>query len=241
MLLYIIRHADPDYARDTITDHGHREAAALGRRMAALAPTALYTSTLPRAIHTAEYTARETGLRLQEEAWTREISGLSVTQEQPYGTTSLWDLHAEHIHRSGPFATTEQWLSAPPFSPAPEASSEDPAEISTHIRANSNEFLARHGFEADGVGYRITGDRAQRIAVFCHGGFGLTWFAHLLSIPVPLCWASFYMWPSSVTTILFDERTEGYAVPRCVGFADRSHLYAEGIHSNPRGIKANAE
>lgn len=35
MRLYIIRHGDPDYANDTITPAGHREAQALAQRMAA--------------------------------------------------------------------------------------------------------------------------------------------------------------------------------------------------------------
>ncbi len=38
-------------------------------------------------------------------------------------------------------------------------------------------------------------------------------------------WAGFYLAPSSVTTVLFDERTRDVAVPRCIGLSDVSHLY----------------
>lgn len=34
MILYIIRHADPDYAHNTITPLGKEEALALGQRIA---------------------------------------------------------------------------------------------------------------------------------------------------------------------------------------------------------------
>jgi len=34
MILYIIRHGDPDYANDTLTEYGWRQAEALGERMA---------------------------------------------------------------------------------------------------------------------------------------------------------------------------------------------------------------
>lgn len=37
------------------------------------------------------------------------------------------------------------------------------------------------------------------------GGFGLTWLSHLLGIPLPLFHSSFYLPPSSVSTVVFDE------------------------------------
>jgi hypothetical protein len=42
-----------------------------------------------------------------------------------------------------------------------------------------------------------------------------------------------------VTTVLFDERSPEWAVPRCIGFCDVSHLYAAGLPVQPRGILAN--
>jgi hypothetical protein len=90
--------------------------------------------------------------------------------------------------------------------------------------------------------------------VFCHGGFGLTWLAHLLGMPVSQVWSSFYLAPSSVTTVLFDERSEGKAVPRAVSVGETGHLYAAGLQTQvskyekpnifsaearPSGIKAN--
>jgi hypothetical protein len=75
--------------------------------------------------------------------------------------------------------------------------------------------------------------------VFCHGGFGLTWLAHLLALPLPLVWSGFWLPPSSVTTMLFDERSPEWAVPRCIGLGDVSHLYAAGLQVQARGIMAN--
>jgi hypothetical protein len=75
--------------------------------------------------------------------------------------------------------------------------------------------------------------------VFCHGGFGLTWLAHLLALLLPLVWSGFWLPPSSVTTMLFDERSPEWAVPRCIGLGDVSHLYAAGLQVQARGIMAN--
>lgn len=72
---------------------------------------------------------------------------------------------------------------------------------------------------------------SKRLAV--HG------LAHLLEIPVTLMWSGFWLAPSSVTTILFDERSPGIAVPRCIGLGDVSHLYESGLPVKQRGIIAN--
>ncbi|MGN6699643.1 MAG: histidine phosphatase family protein, partial [Thermomicrobiales bacterium] len=79
----------------------------------------------------------------------------------------------------------------------------------------------------------------DRIAVFCHNGSAQTWLAHLLAIPLTLFWSSFWLAPSSVTTVLFDERSTDWAVPRCLSVGDLSHLYAAGLPAQPKGILAN--
>jgi probable phosphoglycerate mutase len=78
-----------------------------------------------------------------------------------------------------------------------------------------------------------------RIAVFCHNAIALTWLGHLLEIPMPLMWCGFWMAPSSITTILFEERSKEWAVPRCIGLGDTSHLYAAGLPIQPRSILEN--
>ena len=69
MQLYIIRHADPDYSIDDLTDIGHQEAAALGKRMASIGLDKLYASSLGRAQTTASYIAKETGIAVDTQAW----------------------------------------------------------------------------------------------------------------------------------------------------------------------------
>jgi probable phosphoglycerate mutase len=95
------------------------------------------------------------------------------------------------------------------------------------------------GYERDGGKYKILRSNPEQIAIFCHNGFGLIWLSHLLQIPLPLMWSGFTMAPSSVTTILFDERSSEWAVPRCIGFGDTSHLYQAGLPISSHGIKAN--
>jgi probable phosphoglycerate mutase len=89
--------------------------------------------------------------------------------------------------------------------------------------------------------YTFEYSNRQRIAFFAHLGFGLAWLSYLLDIPLPLMWAGFYLHPSSVTTILFDERAPGVAVPRVLALGDLSHLARAGLPPTPAGIIANYE
>jgi probable phosphoglycerate mutase len=127
----------------------------------------------------------------------------------------------------------ETWHKSAPF--------EDPVfeRVFADLRRNSDEFLAARGYRRNGGVYEITAGNRERIAVFCHAGFGLTWLAHLLDLPVPLVWSGFFLAPSSVTTVLFEERSSSFAAPRCLSVGDTSHLHAAGLPTQPAGIVAN--
>ena len=62
MLLYIIRHGDPDYSTDTLTEKGVLQAEAVGKRLAATGIDKIYSSPMGRARLTAEPTCRLLGL-----------------------------------------------------------------------------------------------------------------------------------------------------------------------------------
>ena len=231
MRLYIIRHADPDYANRTITPKGHLEAKALANRLASQGLDRIYSSPLGRAIHTAQYTVDQLEMDYQIEDWTQEAS--LMVEEPSKGKISAWDLDGEMIRGEMPSTTYQDWYHQPPFNvPIFE-------QYFHSLVEHSDQFLANHGYVREDRRYRIIEPNQHQIALFCHGGFGLIWIAHLLELPIPIVWSSFFLAPSSVTTILFDERSNQWAVPRCIGLADVSHLYQAGLPVQPSGIKAN--
>lgn len=232
MRLYIIRHADPDYPNNTITPGGHLEAQALAKRMASHGLDRIYVSPMGRAMDTMRYTSELLGIEPNVEEWTQELS--LKLEETPWGRLSHWDLPGEVIRSQDPLPTHHTWQELDYYR---QTAAPDTFQ---RLKDCSDEFLARQGFERDGGKYRILRENNRdRVAVFCHGGFGLTWLAHLLEIPLTLMWSGFWLPPSSVTTILFDERSPGWATPRCIGLGDVSHLYEAGLPVKPRGIIAN--
>ena len=234
MRLFIVRHGDPDYASDGLTNAGKKEAQALAKRMLRLAPDRLYTSPKGRARETARYTEEALGKTAEVLDWTREISEWT-TEQPPFGRLMAWDTPAETLRALGPNPDVEKLQTIPPLSRL------NLGERFGAVARESDSFLEGLCFKREGVRYRVLKPSREKVVVFCHGGFGLAWLSHLLQIPPGLVWASFWLAPASVTTILMDERFPSWASPRCVGLCDVSHLYAEGLPVTPHGLKANVE
>lgn len=233
MRLYIVRHADPDYENNTITPEGHMEAKALAKRFQREGLDYIYSSPKGRAIHTMQYTAQALGVEAEILEWTREYEDWFIELER-HGRMVAWQIPGEHIRSELPLVMSGSWHNL--------------TDIKGHTQilhrynetvTASDLFLKKHGYERFGGKYRCIKPNRSKIAVFCHKGFGLTWLAHLLEIPPPLVWSGFWLPPSSVTTVLFDERSEEWAVPRCLGLGDVSHLYEANLPVRPRGIRAN--
>jgi len=233
MRLYIIRHADPDYAGNTITPDGHLEAQALAKRLARQGLDFIYSSPLPRAVETMQYTADALGITPQILDWATELTDLRI--DEKWRATFAFDLAGEVIRGASELPTHDTWHLTTPL--------DDPRfrEKFHMLRQHSDSFLSVHGYQRAGGLYRCVQPNRHSIAVFCHNGLGLTWLAHLLEIPVSLFWSGFWLAPSSITTVLFDERSPQWAVPRCLGVGDVSHLYAEGLPVQPRGLLSNRE
>ena len=231
MRIYLIRHADPDYPNKTITEAGHLEAKALAPRLRSEGINRIFVSPLRRAIHTMQYTADLLKLDYEVIDWVQEIGGFGVDREV-FGTTVAWNITGE-IMRSRPRFDQDNWHNQPPF--------DDPKFRGRYeeLVQNSDAFFEDCGYCRKEGAYEIVSGNRDRIAVFCHAGFGMTWLAHILDLPVPLVWSGFFLAPSSVTTILFDERDDKIATPRALSIGDTSHLYSAGLKVQPAGIIAN--
>ena len=73
MRILFIRHGDPDYANDTLTEKGHREAALLAERAESLNMGECFVSPLGRARHTADYCLKKTGKDARILSWLEEF------------------------------------------------------------------------------------------------------------------------------------------------------------------------
>ena len=73
MTIYIIRHAEPDYARDSLTEKGWREAELLSHRLAKFPTPPTMSPPLGRARDTASLTLKAVGKTAEVLPWLREF------------------------------------------------------------------------------------------------------------------------------------------------------------------------
>ncbi len=224
MLLYIVRHGIPDYATDTLTPDGKKQAEALVTRLSPLALDEIYTSPLGRAKQTAEPTCRALGITPTVEPWMNEdVAWRTFHGKHPDGKASGWAFW----QRKAFLGSNERYTCNDSFSSDLYADDALARKGADALRAASNEFLARQGYEymGEGNGYRITRENNKHIAAFCHQGFGLHWLATLLNIPYHIFTASFDISHTGISVVNFTDSGEGIAYPICLCLSDLSHLF----------------
>ena len=225
MLLYIIRHGDPDYETDSLTERGVLQAEAVGKRMADAGITRVFSSPMGRARQTAEPTCRLLGLDYTVEPWAHEIGDEHRLTPYPDGelkSVSLVD--RVHFRQDGGINLSyEQAFQAPGFSTSGMKAAQDT------ITAGGRDFLERLGYKEENGVYRILAPNNDKVALFCHAGMGRIFVSYLLHIPLHLMWAGFNYTHSGVTIIEFKNSKTGYTVPRLLCYSDMSHLYAAGL------------
>lgn len=233
MRLYIIRHADPDYTRDSLTEAGHREARALAERLEREGLDKLYSSPLGRARATASYTSEALGKEVEILPWIEEISD-GMVEVDGYGPMAAWDAPGElFFDGEAPAFEPDGWFETP------YTKRVGLRRHYAEIAEASDRFLFEWGYRRSGQLYEVEQANERKLAIFCHGGSGLCLLSHLLRIPPLYLWTGFWLPPSSVTTVLFEMRSSRKAVPRCLAFADMSHLYAARLPLSYSGLLAN--
>lgn len=95
------------------------------------------------------------------------------------------------------------------------------------VTTNFDALLASHGYVRDGLTYRAEHANNDTIVFFCHFGLECVLLSHLLHISPMVLWHGTCAAPSSVTTLVTEERRLGIAYFRMSSFGDISHLYVK--------------
>ena len=222
MRILIIRHGDPDYANDCLTEKGKREAALLAEKLKKENITTFYTSPLGRAKETCLTVASAMGREKEVVTldWLREfIHAVRFPSGREHSIP--WDMLPEEW-KDEKLLHTNEWYNHACY----DGTNLRSAYFS--VTESLDGLLASHGYRRDGALYRAERPNRDTIALFCHYGLECVLLSRLCDIPTPLLWHHFVALTTSVTTLYTEERRAGQAVFRCAGFGDIGHLYAGG-------------
>ena len=211
MKLTIIRHAEPDYDNNTLTAKGFLEADYLGKYLKNEKIDFIYSSPLNRAKFTADGIIKYNNLKSYEE--------LDFLHEfDPFN----WDMLPSVLDSNPDLFNRNSVMSVK------EMGGEDAVNRFNYVNEEFTKLLKRHGYEKNGVYFKAVKPNYDHIVLVCH--FGLE--SYLLSYLFNVSPATFLNFscaqPSSVTTIVTEEREKGKATFRMLTFGSVEHLKVNG-------------
>lgn len=210
MEILVIRHGDPDYSIDSLTEKGWKEAELLSRKLEKMDIKGFYCSPLGRAKDTAAPTLKKMNREMQILDWLEEI-GDECRDFLP----SYWTTVEEYYSK-------DEWYK-------PQVMQETPAkEICDKVSAGMDKLLAEYGYIREDHIYRVERENHDRIVLFCHYGISGVILSYLTGVSPVIYWQHFVAAPTSITTVTTEERREGIATFRISAYGDIGHLYAGG-------------
>ncbi len=222
MKLLFIRHGDPDYKTDSLTEKGQREVELLAKRMAGIHVDECFISPLGRAQLTAKPCLEAMNMKAVTYDWLREFDPQIVRPDSPERTHICWDWLPQDWTVRDHFYECNEWYN-------------DEIMKAGDIRANAekvwkglDDLLASHGYERDGRFYRAVRPNNDTLAFFCHFGVTALMLSHLYSCSPMILWHGMIAAPTSITTLVTEERRDGIASFRMTSFGDVGHLLNAG-------------
>lgn len=229
MKLLIVRHADPNYDIDSLTEKGWREAEYLSERLAKTDVKCFYVSPLGRAKDTASLTLKRLNRTAVECAWLREFYALIRRPDVKDRKAIAWDWLPQDWMPEKQFFMPDEWYKQEILQAGGIKKEYD------WVVENFDALLEEHGYRREGPYYRALRANNDTVVLFCHFGVECIMLSHLLNVSPMVLWHGACAAPSSVTTVVTEERRKGIASFRMSAFGDVSHLY---LHGEPPSFSA---
>jgi probable phosphoglycerate mutase len=233
MKIVILRHADPDYEHDSLTEKGFKEAKLLGDYFHQTFPNikAFYVSPLGRAQRTFEAVKKYyPEVPVHHCDWLVEFRGKIHRPDQGGRLMACWDLLPEDAQKN-PMIYTSDWLNAPLLN-------EEGCTVRKYAMEEIAEFdkiLAIHGYVRNGLFYEVKESNHDVIVFCCHFGIGALLASHLMHCSPYSLWEHTCLLPSSVTVFASEERRQGIAHFRAYQYGSTAHLSLGGEEASFSG------
>lgn len=174
MKIILIRHGDPNYEKDCLTELGHKQVKVAAQRLLKEGIDEVYCSPLGRARQTAQAFLDASGID--------HMTILDFMQEIRFGVEGAvydnrWNpwLGAVALVNEGKDLQSEGWREYPVFK-------DNLATIDADkIAVEADKWLATLGYVREGKYYRCVNASEKTIAIFCHGGSSSAFMARVLN------------------------------------------------------------
>lgn len=176
MRILIIRHGDPDYERDSLTEKGWREVELLAERLEKTEINDFYVSPLGRARDTAQPTLKRHKKSALICDWLQEFPPQIQRPDKGGEKTITWDWLPQDWTADARYFQAEEWYKTEIM----QAGNVEAAY--RHVTEGLDRVLAEHGYVREGKLYRAEKSNRETIAFFCHFGLECVLLSHLMNV-----------------------------------------------------------
>ena len=225
MRIIFVRHGEPDYGWDCLTERGRIQAEAAAERLRDEGIEEIFSSPLGRAAETAAAASEVLGLPVRTLDWMRELHWGSADGTPIPVDGHPWDL-ADLLAEEGADLTDPLWREHPYFRGNVVTGEAD------CVARKTDEWLLTLGYAREGAYYRCVrpDDRQATVALFSHGGSSAAAMGHILNLPFPYACGLFHIEFTGVTVIRLDRRPGSRTLP-CLELAnDARHIRGACYH-----------
>ncbi|WP_044913910.1 histidine phosphatase family protein [Butyrivibrio sp. WCE2006] len=223
MRLIFVRHGEPDYQNDCLTENGKKQAESAAKRLSDEQIKTIYSSPMGRAKETASYTAKDHNL---------DINVLEFMHEIDWGDNREKVSEKDKIPYDGhPWTLAYRVLTDSPENDGNDKWSEHPffknnicMEYYEMISREFDALLEKYGLVRTGNIYKCVEENDDTIALFAHGGSGAIMFSHILSLPFPFVLTTMPYGVCSVSIVEFSAERGKPVIPRLELFNDMGHI-----------------
>ena len=217
MRIVFVRHGEPDYTHDCLTEQGKLQALAAAERLREEGIEEIFSSPLGRAAETAAATAELLKLPVKTLDYMRELHWGSTDGTPLPSDGHPWDL-ADLLAGEGWDLTNPGWREHPYFR------NNRVTENADMVARKTDEWLLSLGYERSGACYRCIrpDDRQKTVALFSHGGSSAAAMGHILNLPFPYACGLFHLEFTGITIIRLDRNPGQQRLP-CLELANDGH------------------
>lgn len=211
MRIIFVRHGEPDYEKDCLTERGHLQAKAAGVRLTNEKIQKIYRSPMGRAKQTALHIAN--ALNIPE----NELITLDFMREIECDTPNPWE-KANVLVRNNESLLVKNWTKHELF-----ATDYVVPQILEKGKA-FDDFLATLGYKRQGLYYKVTAKNDTTIAVVSHAGSSTSVFARLFNLPATFVFDAIQPSFTTITTVTLKGEVGEIVSPRFEIANDSRHI-----------------
>ena len=223
MKIVFIRHGDPNYELDALTEKGILEAKALMPRIEKINADYYYVSPLGRARQTAQIAMERIDKEAKVLDWLREFPAVVEHICEPNPGPQCWDWMPSDWAKEPSFYDIDHFFDHPVMANG------HVKEIYEDVLRHFDALLKKHGYAKNGKTFDVLKANHDTLCFFCHFGIECVLLSYLINVSPMILWHGFVASTSSVTIVNTEERQKGIASFRISHFGDTSHLDASGL------------